>query len=80
MDYVWFAACLHRLTCNRGLDLGGATLFGCVAMALLDVGFNAIVGGRLVMRPVTSLIMVTLGLGALMRRVAHFDSVAFPVR
>jgi branched-chain amino acid transport system permease protein len=80
MDYVWFAACLHRLPCNRGLDLGGAMLFGCVATALLDVGFNGIVGDRLVMRPVISLIMVTLGLGALMRRVAHFDSVAFPVR
>ena len=55
-------------------------LFGCVATALLDVGFNGIVGDRLVMRPVISLIMVKLGLGALMRRVAHFDSVAFPVR
>jgi branched-chain amino acid transport system permease protein len=39
-------------------------------MALLGVAFNAIVLGRLVMRPVISLIMVTLGLGALMRGVA----------
>jgi branched-chain amino acid transport system permease protein len=53
-----------------GLDLGGAVLFGCVGMAPLGVAFNAIVIGRLVMRPVISLIMVTLGLGALMRGVA----------
>src|SRR5262245_23632557 len=53
-----------------GLDLGGAVLFGCAGMALLGVAFNAIVLGRLVMRPVISLIMVTLGLGALMRGVA----------
>jgi branched-chain amino acid transport system permease protein len=53
-----------------GLDLGGAVLFGCVGMALLGVAFNAIVLGRLVMRPVISLIMVTLGLGALMHGVA----------
>jgi branched-chain amino acid transport system permease protein len=53
-----------------GLDLGGAVLFGCVGMALLGVAFNAIVLGRLVMRPVISLIMVTLGLGALIRGVA----------
>jgi branched-chain amino acid transport system permease protein len=53
-----------------GLDVGGALLFGCVGMALLGVGFNALVLHRLVMRPVISLIMVTLGLGALMRGVA----------
>jgi branched-chain amino acid transport system permease protein len=39
-------------------------------MALLGLAFNAIVLGRLVMRPVIALIMVTLGLGALMRGVA----------
>src|SRR5215831_467740 len=39
-------------------------------MALLGVAFNAIVLGWLVMRPVVSLIIVTLGLGALMRGVA----------
>jgi branched-chain amino acid transport system permease protein len=53
-----------------GLGLGGAVVFGCVGMAMLGVGFNAIVLLRLVIRPVISLIMVTLGLGAVMRGVA----------
>jgi branched-chain amino acid transport system permease protein len=52
------------------LGLGGEVVFGCAAMALLGLAFNAIVLGRLVMRPVIALIMVTLGLGALMRGVA----------
>src|ERR1700726_13337 len=70
-EWIMFGSLLASTGSNAiGLDLGGAVLFGCVGMALLGVAFNAIVLGRLVTRPVISVIMVTLGLGALMRGVA----------
>jgi branched-chain amino acid transport system permease protein len=70
-EWIMFGSLLASTGSHAiGLDLGGAVLFGCVGMALLGVAFNAIVLGRLVTRPVISLIMVTLGLGALMRGVA----------
>jgi branched-subunit amino acid ABC-type transport system permease component len=70
-EWIMFGALLASTGSHTiGLDLGGSVLFGCVCMALLGVAFNAIVLGRLVTRPVISLIMVTLGLGALMRGVA----------
>ena len=70
-EWIMFGSLLTSTGSHTiGLDLGGAVLFGCFGMALLGVAFNAIVLGRLVMRPVISLIMVTLGLGALMRGVA----------
>ena len=49
------------------LGLPGALLAACVAMIGLAALFNRLVLRRLVGRPVVSLIMVTLGLGALMR-------------
>ena len=70
-EWIMFGSLLTSTGSHTiGLDLGGAVLFGCIGMALLGVAFNAIVLGRLVMRPVISLIMVTLGLGALMRGVS----------
>lgn len=51
------------------LDLGavGAILFAALAMAGFGLAFNAVVVRRVAAGPVITLIMVTLGLGALMR-------------
>ena len=57
------AAGLHAL----GLGLGGAVLVGSAAMAGFGLAFNRIVLRRLVGQPLLSMIMVTLGLGALLR-------------
>ena len=57
-EWIMFGSLLASTGSNAiGLDLGGAVLFGCVGMALLAVAFNAIVLGRLVTRPVISVIM-----------------------
>ena len=53
-----------------GLGLAGAVLFAAVGMAMFGIGFNGVVVGRLAGHPVISLIMVTIGLGALMRGTA----------
>jgi branched-chain amino acid transport system permease protein len=53
-----------------GLGLVGGVLFAAAGMAVFGVAFNAIVVRRLVSRPVISLIMVTIGLGAMMRGTA----------
>jgi len=50
-----------------GLGLVGGTLFACVVMAALGLAFNAAVVRKLVTGPAITLIMVTFGLGALMR-------------
>ena len=57
---------LHAL----GLGLLGALAVGCAGMAGLGVAFNRVVLRRLVGQPLISVIMVTLGLGALMRGAA----------
>jgi branched-chain amino acid transport system permease protein len=54
---------LHAL----GLGLPGALLAGGVGMAAVGVVFNRLVLRRLVGQPLISVIMVTLGLGALVR-------------
>src|SRR3989475_8615471 len=54
---------LHAL----GLGLPGALAVGCAGMAGLGVAFNRVVLRRLVGQPLISVIMVTLGLGALVR-------------
>jgi branched-chain amino acid transport system permease protein len=70
-EWIMFGSLLASTGSHTiGLDLGGAVLFGWVGMVLLGLAFNAIVLGRLVMRPVISLTMVTLGLGVLMRGIA----------
>lgn len=54
-----------------GLGLGGAAVFAACGMALFGLAFNAIVirhlTARPVVSPVLSLIMVTIGLGVMMR-------------
>src|SRR5213594_4070138 len=50
-----------------GLGLAIALLFAAAGMALFGIAFNAVVVQRLTSRPVISLIMVTIGLGAMMR-------------
>jgi len=50
-----------------GLGLVGAVLFAGFAMAVFGIAFNGIVVNRLTSHPVISLIMVTIGLGAMMR-------------
>ena len=61
-----------------GLGLVAATLFACVAMAALGLAFNAAIVRRLVTGPAITLIMVTLGLGALMRGAAALVFAAVP--
>ena len=60
------AAGLHPL----GLGLPGAVGVACAGMVAFAVGFNRLVLRRLVGRPTIALIMVTLGLGTLMRGAA----------
>jgi branched-chain amino acid transport system permease protein len=55
-----------------GLGLAGALGFACAGMAALGVLFNRVVLRRLVGQPLISLIMVTLGAGALLRGAAPF--------
>jgi branched-chain amino acid transport system permease protein len=52
------------------LGLAGALVSAGVGMVALAVAFNRVVLRRLVGRPLLSLIMVTIGLGALMRGIA----------
>src|SRR2546422_6475231 len=53
-----------------GLGLPGALAVGCAGMAGMGVAFNRVVLRRLVGQPLLSVIMVTLGLGALVRGAA----------
>jgi len=52
------------------LDLAGAFVLAAGGMAAFGVAFNRIVVRRLAARPAISLIMVTIGLGAMMRGTA----------
>ena len=54
---------LHGL----GLGLGGGVAVGCAGMVAVMVGFNEAVLRQLAGRPVVALIMITIGLGALLR-------------
>jgi branched-chain amino acid transport system permease protein len=62
------AAGLHGL----GLGLVGALGFGCASMVVLAMGFNRLVLRQLVGHPLIALIMVTIGLGTLLRAAAFF--------
>jgi branched-chain amino acid transport system permease protein len=62
------AAGLHGL----GLGLVGAIGFGCAGMVVLAMGFNRLVLRPLVGSPVIALIMVTIGLGTVLRASAFF--------
>ena len=62
------AAGLHGL----GLGLVGAIGFGCAGMVVLAMGFNRLVLRPLVGSPVITLIMVTIGLGTVLRASTFF--------
>lgn len=62
------AAGLHVL----GLGLAGAIAFGCAGMALLAVGFNRLILRNLVGHQLIALIMVTIGLGVVLRALAVY--------
>src|SRR5260221_13473147 len=67
-EWIMTGATLASVAQNAiGLGLAAATLFAAAGMAMFGVAFDAIVVRRLVARPVISLIMVTIGLGAMMR-------------
>ena len=61
-----------------GLGFGGALLFAMLGMAAFGAAFNRVVLRRIAMRPAISMIMVTLGLGALMRGIGSFLFVGTP--
>src|SRR3982074_608818 len=61
-----------------GLDLAGPVGFGCAGMVALGLVFNRVVLRRLVGQPLISLIMVTFGGGALMRRSSAFVFSSIP--
>src|SRR5213594_4459314 len=67
---------LHAL----GLGLPGALVAGCAGMAAVGVAFNGVVLRRLVGQPLISVIMVTLGLGALVRGASALAFADVPTR
>ena len=72
-DFVMFAARLSAAGLHGlGLGLVGALGFGCAGMVALALGFNRLVLRPLVGSPVIALIMVTIGLGTLLRASAFF--------
>src|SRR2546423_1593715 len=70
------AAGLHAL----GLDLAGAMAIGCVGMFVFASLFNTLVLRHLVGQPPISLLMVTLGVGAVIRGVAQLAFAGVPGR
>src|SRR5205814_4096173 len=70
-EWIMFGALLAGAGYRaRGRGLAGAVLFAAVGMAMFGIGFNGVVVGRLAGHAVISLMMVTVGLGALMRGTA----------
>jgi branched-chain amino acid transport system permease protein len=65
---------------SAGLGGAAALAFGGGAMVAFALGFNRVVLRRLVGRPLIGVIMVTLGLGALMRGAAPFLFAGVPAR
>ena len=72
-DFTMFAARLAA-TGWHGLELGlaGALGFGCAGMVVLALGVNRLVLRPLVGSPVIALLMVTIGLGTVLRAAAVF--------
>jgi branched-chain amino acid transport system permease protein len=62
------------------LGLAGALVAACAGMTLLALAFNRVVLRRLLGRPLISVIMVTLGLGALLRGAASVALSGIPRR
>src|SRR5882762_3152886 len=70
-EWVMLASrCVTFALHGLGLGLPGALAVGCAGMAGFGVAFNRVVLRRLVGQPVISVIMVTIGLGALVRGAA----------
>jgi branched-chain amino acid transport system permease protein len=63
-----------------GLDLAGAMALGCVGMFVVAVLFNRLVLQHLVGKPLISLLMVTLGVGALIRGLVQLAFSGVPSR
>ncbi len=61
-----------------GLGLAGGIVFAAFGMAVFGIAFNAVVVQRLLTRPAISLIMVTIGLGAMMRGAATLVFAGIP--
>jgi branched-chain amino acid transport system permease protein len=61
-----------------GLGLAGAALFAALGMAVFGIAFNGLIVRRLTGHPVISLIMVTIGLGAVMRGAAALVFTGIP--
>lgn len=61
-----------------GPDLAGAIVLAVAGMAAFGIAFNRIVVRRLAARPAISLIMVTIGLGAMMRGTATLVFAGIP--
>lgn len=68
------ASGLHGL----GLGLVGAIGFGCAGMIVLAMGFNRLILRHLIGRPLIALIMVTLGLGIVLRASSSFLFAGIP--
>ena len=67
-EWIMTGATLAAVGQNAiGLGLAGAIGLAAAGMAIFGIAFNAIVVRRLLARPAISLIMVTIGLGAMMR-------------
>jgi branched-chain amino acid transport system permease protein len=70
-EWLMFGAGLASLGLHIvGLGVSGALMFAGAGMIALALAFNRIVLRRLVGQPLISLLMVTLGMGALMRGAA----------
>jgi branched-chain amino acid transport system permease protein len=63
-----------------GLGLAGGMVFATLGMGALGLAFNRVVLRPMMGRPVIALIMVTLGLGALLRAVATLALTGVPRR
>ncbi len=67
-EWIMTGATLAAVGQNAiGLGLAAAIVLAAAGMAVFGIAFNAIIVRRLLTRPVISLIMVTIGLGAMMR-------------
>ncbi|HKM69221.1 MAG TPA: branched-chain amino acid ABC transporter permease [Stellaceae bacterium] len=69
-EWVMWGALLVAIGVHAlGLGLVGAVIFGCAGMIALAVAFSRLVLRRMTAPPAITLIMITLGLGAVMRSV-----------
>jgi branched-chain amino acid transport system permease protein len=80
-EWLMLAALLVATGLNvLGLNLAGAMALACASMFVFASLFNRLVLRHLVGRPLISLLMVTLGVGALIRGVAQLAFSSVPSR